>query len=386
MSTINFRPDTFGLSKDLTLVGEGPSIRRAKERGNPRLRQAMLEAKVILESAWGGDKIAVQRINEAITTSDLFKSAVGAVMDREMLKAYETESPDWSPYAALTKVKDFKPKTLVELAVPSGPLAKVPERTNYPIGSTSAAERQISVGKVGEGYGYTLEARVNDDIGELAIVPQTWAARARTTEANLALQQLANTLTGAPNTGLFNAPNKNIYTGPLTADNLQAMYTAARSTRRDANGNLLVAPQMQLVVGPALEFVAKRIINTQEIKVTVGSTTTTESNPFAGIKLTVLPDLVGSAWFLLPVPKQGVKNAIYLAKLLGFETPDIRVKADQGMSVGGGSISPLDGGFDDDTIWYRVRHIAGAAQGDPTFAVASDGAGAAGSALAKVGW
>lgn len=228
MSNILFRPETFGLSSNLAMVGEGATARRNAERTNPRMRKAMLEAKSLLESAWGGDKAAMLRVNEAITTSDLFKSAAGAVMDREMLRAYETQAPDWSAFAALTKVKDFKPKTLLELAIPSGPLTKVPEHTNYPIGSTSAQERQISVGKFGEQYGYTLEARIGDDIGELEVVPATWASRARTTEANLALAQLANTATGAPNTGLFNAANKNIYSGPLTADNLQAAFTANR--------------------------------------------------------------------------------------------------------------------------------------------------------------
>ena len=383
MSNILFRPETFGLTKAGTMIGEGPAARRLAERQDPRLRKAMLEAKAILESAWGGDKRARLAVNEAITTSDLFKSAAGAVLDREMLKAYETQAPDWSGYAALSRLKDFKPKTLAELAIASGPLTKVPEHSNYPIGSGDAKERQISVGKFGEQYGYTFEARVNDDINELEVIPSSWAARARTTEAYQALSQLVNTLTGAPNTGMFNAPNQNIWTGALTADNLQAMITALRSTRRDASGNLLVAPELQLVVGPALQFVAQRILNTQEIRVTNGSVQTLESNPFSGIKLTVLPDLVGAAWFVLPIPKQGVKNAIYVGKLIGFESPDLRAKADQGVSLGGGALSPRDGSFDDDTIWFRVRHICGAAQGDPTFAGASDGTG---TTLTKAGW
>ena len=383
MSNILFRPETFGLSEAGTMIGEGSTARRIAERENPRLRRAMLEARSLLQSAWGGDKRARLTLNEAITTSDLFKSAAGAVLDREMLNAYQTAAPDWSGYAALTKLKDFKPKTLTELAIASGPLTKVPEHTNYPIGSGDAKERQISVGKFGEQYGYTFEARVNDDINELEVIPGTWAARARATEASQALSQLVNTLTGTPNTGMFSAANQNIWTGALTADNLQAMITALRSTRRDKDGNLLVAPELQLVVGPALQFVAQRILNTQELRVVSGQVTTIESNPFAGIKLTVLPDLVGAAWFVLPVPKQGTKNAIFVGKLVGYETPDLRAKADQGISLGGGSISPREGSFDDDTVWFRVRHICGAAQGDPTFAGASDGTG---TTLTKSGW
>lgn len=378
----DFRPDTFGLSADLKMVGEGPAQRRIRERSNPSMRRAMLEAKSLLESAWGGDRQAMLRVNEAITTSDLFKSAAGAVLDRELVNAYDSITPGWESYGAATRVKDFKAKTLLELAIPSGPLTRVPEHTNYPEGKTSGAERTISVGKFGEQYGYTLEARINDDIGELAVVPGTWAARARVTESYEALGQFANQATGAPATSLFNAGNKNIYSGVLDATNLQAAYTAV-TTKRDANGNLLAAPQMQLVVGPALEFTARRIINTQEVRTTVGGVQTIESNPFAGIKLTVQPDLAGASWFLMPIPKAGVKSPVYVAKLLGFETPDLRVKADQGNSISGGSLSAEDGSFDDDTIYFRVRHIVGAAQGDATFTLASDGTG---TVLTKTGW
>ena len=62
--------------------------------------------------------------------------------------------------------------------------------------------------------------------------------------------------------------------------------------------------------------------------------------------------------------------------MAGYETPDLRQKADQGQALGGGAISADQGSFDDDTIWFRCRHIVGAAKGDTTFAYASDGQGA----------
>jgi hypothetical protein len=39
-------------------------------------------------------------------------------------------------------------------------------------------------------------------------------------------------------------------------------------------------------------------------------------------------------------------------------------------------VAPEEGSFDDDSVYYRVRHITGAATGDPTFTYASDGLGA----------
>jgi hypothetical protein len=375
MSTAIFRPETFGLSRDLTMVGEGPRARRNRERASESMRRAAVEAKALLEAAWAGDPVARLRVNEAITTSDLFKSAAGVVLDRLLLADYErTAGGTWSRFSARTTVKDFKPKQLVELSSNTGGLPKVPEHTNYTKANVGATERFIQVAKFGEQYGYTFEARVNDDIGELEQVPAGWAYQATATEDQASLEQLANPLTGAPNTAFFTAGNGNIGTGALTADNLQAGYTTA-TTKRDKDGKLLIAPAMQLAVGPALQFTAERIMNTTEIRTTDGDgNTVIQTNPFKGkVTLTVLPNLPGTAWFLLPVPQPGRKNAFYTAFLTGYETPDLRAKADQGVRFGGGSINPADGSFDDDTIWFRVRHIVGAAQGDPTFTYASDG-------------
>lgn len=372
MSSTLLLGESFGLSKELTMVGEGPAVRRKRVRASAHMRKLMVEAKAMLDAAFAGDKMAMIRVNEAITTSDLFKSAVGEVLDRELLAQYEDIETQWTKFAARTQVKDFKPKKLIDLARNRHGLPRVPEHTNYPIASTDVSEKTISVGKFGEQYGYTLEARVNDDIGELEVVPNGWATQARYTEDDNALAQLASVTTGAPNTAFFNVGNGNIGTGVLNQTNLQAALTIVR-TKRDDDGRLLRTGELQLVVGPALEDQAERVLNTEELRITVGGVQTIERNPFRGkVKLTVLENLPGTAWFVIPVPT-APRPAFYSAFLRGFETPDTRYKADQGKAIGGGDLGADAGSFSDDTIWYRVRHIHGAAQGDPKFTYASDG-------------
>lgn len=364
--------ESFGLSSGLTMAGEGPAARRARVRENPQMRTAVVEAKRLLDKAWAGDRVAILRVNEAITTSDLFKSAAGEVLDRELLAQYEDIETQWTKFAARTTVKDFKPKSLVDLSRNRHGLRRVPEHSNYPVASTSASERTIAVAKFGERYGYTLEARINDDIGELQQVPNGWATQARYTEDDQGLAPMANPLTGAPNTAFFNSGNDNIGTGLLNATNLQAAITKV-STKRDKDGRLLRPGALQLVVGPALSFTAEVLLNTAEVRVTTGSTTTLQANPFKGkVQQTVLENLPGTAWFVIPVPT-APRPAFYVAFLRGFETPDTRYKADQGKAIGGGDLGPDAGSFDDDTIWFRVRHITGAAAGDPLFTYASDG-------------
>lgn len=364
--------ETFQLSEDLNMVGEGPALRRAKTRANPSYRDAMVAASDLLEAAKSGSKAALLRLNEAVTTSDLFKSALGDVLDRELLDQYEDIETQWTKFATRTTVKDFRPKKLVELSRNRHALRRVPEHTNYPVASIGAQERTIAVGKFGERYGYTLEARINDDIGELEVIPSGWAVQARYTEDDNTLAQLANPLTGAPNTAFFNAPNANIGTGVLDATNLQTAITTV-TTKRDTDGRLLRPGKLLLVVGPALQFTAERVMNTTEIRIVVGTDTVIQPNPFKGkVELTVLANLPGTAWFVIPAP-DAPRPAFYSAFLRGFETPDMRYKNDQGQRMGGGNIPATDGSFDDDTIWYRVRHIHGAADGDPMFTWASDG-------------
>jgi hypothetical protein len=59
--------------------------------------------------------------------------------------------------------------------------------------------------------------------------------------------------------------------------------------------------------------------------------------------------------------------------LAGHETPDLRVKADTGLRVGGGSVPAEEGSFDTDDIQYRIRHVTGGTTLDPIAAYASVG-------------
>lgn len=374
MTNIILAAESFGLT-DGIMTGEGPNARRQRVRESAAMRKAVLDAKSLLESAWAGDRRATMLVNEAITTSDLFKSAAGEVIDREMMAAYDDQPTQWQKIAKRTTLRNFKAKKLVDLVGATNSLARVPEHTNYPAAGYDTAEKEISVGKFGERFGYTFEARINDEIGELEAVPGQWANKARYTEDDTLLSQLANPLTGAPNTSFFNAGNTNLGTGMLTPDRLQTAIGAV-TTKRDASGRIQRPGPLQLVVGPALQFTAERVMNTSEIEYTEGGQKVRVPNPFRGkVTLTVMENLPGTAWFVLPTP-QAPRPAFFVGFLAGYETPDVRYKADQGKAQGGGDLGVDAGSFDDDTISYRIRHITGAAQGDPRFTYASDGVGA----------
>lgn len=380
-STLINVAETFGLTDDQTLAGVSPMTRR---QYTPRRRQAIVEAAGLWKRVFDGDIRAGVQVKEALSTSDLFVSATGDVLDRELLAQYSQIESEWAGFATRTLVRNFKPKKLVDILGGRTALDLVPELTAYPGAEHMSREYAIAVAKFGRQFGFSWEAMINDDLDELMQIPGTFAQAAGLTEDTSALAVIANITTGAPNTAFFKdyssiATYGTLNTTPSTAVLSEAaLQTAieAIKQRKDVEGNLVPSGPLILVVGPALEFTARRILNATEIRTVVGSKTTLEPNPLKGaVELVVLSRLAGVGWFVLPKPSTAARPAVAVAFLRGFETPDIRQKNGAGNSQGGGALSPDSGDFDDDSVRYRVRHVTGAASVDPIHTYASTGAG-----------
>lgn len=346
----------------------------------PIAESTVVEAATLLGAAFQGNRRKMLDLQEALTTSDLFRTATGVVLDRETLVRYEEITPVWSQFASRTQVKDFRPKKFTDLFGGRAILDPVPEATEYPARSKDGREYQISVAKRGGRFHITFEDIVNDDLDELRGLPADLAQGARDTEDYVAASLLVGT--AGVNADFFKADNGNaVDTKPLTLENLDAALTAI-SQRRGPDGRLIVNTAAVLVVPPGLATQARRILASSEIRRTEGGVTTVESNYLSGmVRLVVNPWLsfidssatAGSSWFLLP-DTNARRKALAVAFLRGHENPDLRYRADAGASVGGGALAPESGSFDDDTIQYRVRHILGAAHLDPAATYASKGA------------
>lgn len=369
--------ETFGLTDDQTLAGPSPLTRR---QYSPTRARAIKEAADLWKRVFDGDLRAAVQVREALSTSDLFVSATGDVLDRELLARYSAITPEWQGFASRTLVRNFKPKKLIDILGGRSVLERVPELTAYPGAEYDTREYSIAVAKFGRQFGFSWEAMVNDDLDELMQIPDAFSQAAAITESQIALEQIANTSTGAPNTAFFKdytgdaipGPNTTPVAAVLNQANLQTAIETIRQ-RKDHEGNLVPAGPLILVVGPAQEFTAKAILNATEIRDTSGSRTVVRPNDLRGaVELVVLNSLPGLAWFVLPKPNTG-RIAVAVAFLRGFETPDIRRKANAGERVGGGAVDPSDGDFDDDSVRYRVRHVTGGASVDPMHTYAGTG-------------
>lgn len=379
-NTLITGPETFGLTEAGTMPGTSPLVRR---QYSPQMLAAMDQADRLLESVFhDGNPRAAVALKEALSTSDLFKSATGAVLDQQLLAAYQQQQPQWAQFATRTTVRNFKPKRLVDILGGRSSLSRVPELTEYPGADYKTREYFIQVAKFGRMFGFSWEALLNDDLDELRTIPNAFATAAALTEENAALALIADLSTGAPNTAFFKdysgldpaGPNTTPATAALTTESLAAGITAVKS-RKDPEGNLVAPGRLVLVVGPALEMQARQILSATEIRMTSGNRTSVMPNYLAGaVDLVVHNRLPGNAWFLLPAPTEA-RPALAVAFLTGYETPDIRQKANQGTRVGGGAIGADEGDFDVDGIYYRCRHVVGAGTVDPLHTYASTGAG-----------
>ncbi len=338
----------------------------------------IVEATRILEGALTGSYTKLGRLQEAMSTSD-FPYYLAAVLYKELLPAYQSIAPVWRQFATPTTLVDFRPKKLVELIGGSDILEEVPEGAPYPEGSVDDKEYEIFVLKYGRILRLTFEAFVNDTLGDFRTLPERLAQAARNTEDFLAVSTIASA-TG-PNLDFFKAGNGNAPAAlDLSFDNLAGAVTTVTS-RVDSDGNPIYFPSLRLVVPPSLDMKADEILNAFEVEVTDGNRKLKVRNTIsAKVTKVVNPWLykvdksanVAKTWYLLPDPSSA-RPAVAVGSLRGRETPDLRVKNDQGTAIGGGAIDPTEGSFDNDSTSYRVRHISGAANVDPIGTYVSTG-------------
>jgi hypothetical protein len=361
---------------------------RRREYNPDRLRR-MDEALRIFESAMSGSLRGRAAFVEALSTSD-FPTIFGDVLDRELLAQYDQLPAIWPQFARRTVVRDFRPKKFIDLIGGRGILERVDELAPYPSRTADEGEYELTVAKYGGVIGLSWESIVNDDLDMFRDLPTRLAQAARDTEDYIAAGLLTDG--DGPNATLFSATavhgtSSNLLAGnPALSTNALSAALAAIGARRDTEGRPIAISGYVLVVPPGLEVTALQIINATTIELGAAADTqrVTVNNWLRG-KVTVVVnpwltvrDLGANAatsWYVLPVPSAS-RPGLVLGFLRGHETPDLRVKADTGQRVGGGTINADEGSFENDDVAYRARHVVGGTTLDPIGAAYSNGSGA----------
>jgi len=345
-------------------------------------------------------------VEESHSTSD-FPTALKAVTNIAFLDQYSQIESVYPQYTRQYNVNNLRPQSFYSLAfdntylpdanggVPTtkgapGGIPRIPELTEFPTISFVASETSFSVAKYGARVNFSFEMLLNDEWGVLETLPTQLAQLARNQEDIVATEVLASA--AGPDTTFFNNTNGNIFntTNGYTVNNpalsVDAVVEAAAHIRsRTFNGNPVVVSGFSLMVPPALEAEARRLLGVTSFLIDDplnGQYTVT--NPISDIGLIVNPWLpvidksanVNKTWYLLPTGSQGIRPAVVFSKIRGRETPELRISNATGDYLGGGAVPGREGSFLNDDIEFRVRHFVGAAGIAFETTVVSNGTGA----------
>lgn len=325
---------------------------------------------------------------EAITTTD-FPNMFGVIVDRELQAQYGIVQPDFAAYTKVGTVSNFNQHTRDRLNGPRALLPLVGEKGEYLVSSVSDTRYTRQVYKRGRQFDISWEALINDGMGAFDDIADDYAKAAINTEYH-EVTGLYAAVTG-PDPLLFGGPIvdvdgvnvTNLGALALTLANLETTMGLMNS-QTDVNGLPLTIRGIHLVVPPALELTARSILTSTDKMWTQVAAGGAAPYPMAnvipqyGLQLHVNPWLPyidttdgDATWYLFA--DTGMGYAIGFDRLRGHEGPEICMKASDKVAVGGGPISPFDGDFATDNVFYRVRQVQGGNYLDPRFAYAQVG-------------
>lgn len=374
----------------LTVAQAGGASGYARRMASESHRARVLAVGRLFQEATHGDKYAQLEFHdlmhgalsrparEAMSTSD-FPILFGDFLNRSLARRYAVAQPVWRRFAARQVVRDFRPAKIIDFMGAGGVLDRVPEYGEYPARPFNESEFTTTLAKYGDRLQWSWEMQVNDDLGAFDTAPQALSRGATVTEDYTATSVLCDA--AGPNAALFAAVDNK----PLTRENLEAAMQQITDVV-DEDGNPIDIGTPVLVVPRALQLTAQNIVNTTETRGQVASGTTRQ-DIVSGNGLSETPEIVvnrwltainksanaKTSWYLVPDPN-GIRPAVYETFLRGYEAPDLRVKADAGMHLGGGQVDPAEGSFERDDVQYRVRHVVGGNVGFTDAVYASTGA------------
>lgn len=311
-------------------------------------------------------------LREALTTSD-FPYLFGDVLDRQVLANYKAVDPVWRLFTRQSKNKDFKDSYRFAITGGDQYLAEVGEKGEYLASKRTEAKFIMALKKYGRQFDISWEALVNDDLDALKDTPSRFATAATRTEHRLVTARYQDDDGTHAAGNLYDKATAGEINGSaalLTIANLETALEAMAAFR-DANGEPIQNKAKFLVVPPSLELTARQILTSatkmwMELGGAGGPLPYPTANVVSnmGLVLVVDPylpvldaDNGATGWYLFADPKDIA--AIEAAYLGGHERPEICMKNSNKVSVGGGSISPFDGDFATDNVFYRVRLVFG---------------------------
>lgn len=398
---------------------------------NP-LRKKIYEARFaeackLVVRAFTGGKRDLLNLQEAMSISD-FPQLFGDVIDRSVLANYLETPYTWNMIANEAQVNDFRPVKRfridggtgllghIQVAGEPNPGQMMPitQGGQYPEDFLTDDQYTYQLLKYGKRMPFFWETFVNDDLNALKDTPARFGRGARRSEEYFVTQLFAN------NTTFFSTANKNVVTNAIVGDSagnnpilsITALQRAiiVMMQQLDTTGQPISVEAMTLVVPPSLKVVAENILNSDYVW--MADQGGTQQINGANLSATVAQQLHAmnwaknivrlavnyylpicdathgkTGWYLFSNPENG-RPALEFGRLRGHIGPELFMKLPNSVAIGEGAMgpgpgslpgtqnsNPMDGDFDTDAIFYKVREVFGGTQIDPLMAVYSNGSG-----------
>lgn len=357
-------------------------------------RRKVEEADRLLQRALRGDKIASGQLAEVHTTSDL-PFVLSHLISATAIPQFEEAERTWSQVAGVRVVTTFDKVRLYSLfsdvtgaGVADGPngstltggLPRIPEAAPYPYITLSGQEAYYSgVNKNGAAFGKTWESNINDVEDFYGNVPAELVQLALDTEEREVYDALINGTTAELATqtlpdGTTTDPNAALTPEAIWAALIQLQNVAVNGRKVGrATGYNVIVP-----VGTA-EFIQwklnQTIIAIQDGSITFGPGDRSALN---GITIVESAYVTGTNWYVIPKPGAIRRPVLELGRLRGYEVPELRARGNTGVYLGSSAVVPFsEGSWENDTIDYRIRYVAGGIMWSSAYSLKSDGTGEA---------
>lgn len=339
-------------------------------------KQSELES---MQEAAMDDPDVAQRLQEAETRFDFPNYLFGPV-STSLWKGYSQVAPQYRRYSRIENLPDLRERRLRGLNAVRG-MSYVGENGQYVEGRrTERPSAALFVDKYGFIFKITMEAIINDELGELLNrIPGDMGRDASIFVANT-LTALIEANPNAPDgNAFFSDARGNQTTSGLSEDALADGISAMDSQTDDSGYPITVNVGSLVVRNTRNQLIAKRILNST---LTVAGIQYEAGDAPAGVgsgifdkgNLNVLEGILPADgvvkevfftdtndWYLFADPND--VPAFALGFLHGNEQPQVFVKDPAMRAALGAGVDPYT--FEFDSIDFKVRHFFGAAPVDP---------------------
>lgn len=240
--------------------------------------------------------------------TDHLPAVLGNIANLSAMQGWEASEETWNQWTQQGTLSNYQTHTRANVAL-LDKLTKMLENQEWEYGDMTDVKQRITGYFYGLRYSLSIQAIVNDDLGELARTMQGWGEAASATVGDVVYALL--TTAGSGGLGqtmdedsqiLFHSDHSNyIASGSGAAPSETTLNTArtAMVSQNDPNGRKVAVRPRFLLHGPKLYSTVYKLLNSQAM-ITGASSTIPENNSVPSMNLNPVEEyrMTADAWIL----------------------------------------------------------------------------------------